>query len=147
MLRRLFKKCGGVRVVLDTNVVVSGAMWRGSPATILNAWADSHFEAVASLEILEEYEETLFLVGKKIGRIEFADRWRLALRERIHLVEPVLKVELCRDPDDDKFLSCALAANAKYLVSGDKDLGTLERVGTTLIVTPGQFVREHLKTS
>lgn len=132
-------------VVLDTNVVVSGAMWRGNPAIILNAWADNHFEAVASPEILEEYEEILREVGHKVGRKDFAERWSLTLRERIRLVEPVRKVRLCRDPDDDKFLSCALAAQAMFLVSGDKDLGVLERVGTTLIVTPGQFVREHLK--
>ena len=134
-----------MRVVLDTNVVVSGAMWRGNPATILNAWADNHFEAVARPEILEEYEEALLVVGKKVGRLEFAERWSLVLRERLQMVEPVRKVELCRDPDDDKFLSCALAADAMFLVSGDKDLGVLERIGTTLIVTPGQFVREHLK--
>ena len=120
-------------------------MWRGNPAIILNAWADSHFEAVASPEILEEYEETLRVIGQKVGKPDFAERWSLTIRERIHLVEPVRKVELCRDPDDDKFLSCALAANALVLVSGDKNLGVLERIGTTLIVTPGQFVREHLK--
>lgn len=136
-----------MRVVLDTNVVVSGAMWRGNPAAILNAWADNRFEAVASPEILEEYEESLLLVGKKVGRLEFAERWSLVLRERLQMVEPERKVELCRDPDDDKFLSCALAADAMYLVSGDKDLGVLERIGTALIVTPGRFVREHLKKS
>lgn len=134
-----------MRVVLDTNVIVSGALWRGHPATILNAWADNRFEAIASPEILEEYEETLLLIGKKIGRLDFAERWSLALRERIQLVEPVRKVKLCRDPDDDKFLSCAWAADAMYPVSGDKDLGVLERIGSTLIVAPGQFVREHLK--
>lgn len=133
--------------MLDTNVIVSGAMWRGNPAIILNAWADNHFEAVASLEILEEYEEALFLVGKKVGRPEFAEGWSLVLRERIHLIEPIRKVEICRDPDDDKFLTCALAADAMYLVSGDKDLGILKRIGATLIVTPGQFVREHLNNA
>jgi predicted nucleic acid-binding protein len=61
------------------------------------------------------------------------------------MVEPVRKIKLCRDPDDDKFLSCALAADAMYLVSGDKGLGVLERIGGTPIVSPGQAVREHLK--
>jgi uncharacterized protein len=134
-----------VRVVLDTNVVVSGAMWLGNPAIILNALADNHFEAVASPEILEEYEESPLAVGKKAGRLEFAERLNLILPERIQMVEPVRKIKLCRDPDDDKFLSCAMAADTICLVSGDKDLGVLERIGTTLIVTPGQFVREHLK--
>lgn len=120
-------------------------MWRGNPAIILNAWADNRFEAVASPEILEEYEEALLLIGKKVGLLDFAERWRLVLRERLQMVEPVRKVEICRDPDDDKFLSCALAADALFLVSGDKDLGVLERIGTTLIVTPGLFVREYLK--
>ena len=132
-------------VVLDTNVVVSGALWRGNPATILNAWADNHFEAIASPEILEEYEETLLEVAHKVGRKDLAERWSLILRERLHLIVPGRKVKLCRDPDDDKLLSCALAAEARYLVSGDKDLGILEKIGSTLIVTPGEFVRNHLK--
>jgi uncharacterized protein len=134
-----------VLVVLDTNVVISGAMWRGTPAVILNAWADSLFEAVASPEILDEYEEILLEVGLKVGRKDLAERWILTIKERIHVVIPERKIELCRDPDDDKFLSCAVAAGALFLVSGDRDLGVLERVGSTLIVTPGQFVREHLK--
>ncbi len=70
----------------------------------------------------------------------------MTIKGRIHVVIPERKIELCRDPDVDKFLSCALAADALFLVSGDKDLGVLERIGPTLIVTPGQFVREHLKT-
>jgi uncharacterized protein len=144
MLRRLFRKSAVVLVVLDTNVIVSGAMWRGNPAIILQAWADSHFEAVASPEILDEYEETLREVGQKVGRQDFAERWILTIRERIRWVNPNRKVRICRDPDDDKFLSCALAANAMYLVSGDKDLGVLKNIGTTLILTPGQFVRDHL---
>ncbi len=67
------RKSGVVLVVLDTNVVASGAMWRGNPATILNAWADRLFEAVASPEILEEYEEILLEVGHKVGRKDFAE--------------------------------------------------------------------------
>ena len=139
------RKSGAVLVVLDTNVIVSGAMWRGNPSIILNAWADSLFEAVASPEILEEYEDILHEVGKKVGREDFADRWILVIQERIRIVTPEREVTLCRDPDDNKFLSCALAADALFLVSGDKDLGVLEKIGSTRIVTPGVFVREHLK--
>lgn len=131
-------------VVLDTNVIVSGAMWRGSPATILNAWADSLIEVVASPEILDEYEEILLEVGHRVGKKGFAERWLITIREKVHVVIPERKVELCRDPDDDKFLSCALAADALFLVSGDKDLGVLERIGSTLIVTPGQFLVSRL---
>ena len=112
---------------------------------ILNAWADSEFEVVASPDILEEYEETLLEVGHKIGRKGFAERWIVTIKERTHVVIPKLKIELCRDKDDDKFLSCAFAANAMFLVSGDKDLGILDRIGSTMIVTPNLFVREHLK--
>jgi predicted nucleic acid-binding protein len=57
----------------------------------------------------------------------------------------VLVVLDASDPDDDKFLSCALAAHAMFLVSGDKDLGVLERIGTTQIVTLVRFVRDYLK--
>lgn len=145
MWRTPFRKSAAVLVVLDTNVVVSGALWRGNPSVILGAWADNRFEAVASPEILDEYEETLREVGHKMDRKNFAEQWILVLRERIRLVVPETKIQLCRDPDDDKFLSCALAVHAIFLVSGDKDLGVLGRIGTTMIVTPGQFVRDHLK--
>ena len=131
-------------VVLDTNVIVSGAMWRGSPATILNAWADNLIEVIASPEILKEYREILLEVGSKVGKKSFAERWVNIINEKVRVVIPEQKVKLCRDPDDDKFLSCALAADAVFLISGDKDLGVLGGIGATLIVTPGQFVRDHL---
>jgi uncharacterized protein len=86
---------------------------------------------------LNEYEEVLLEVGYKVevGKKSFAERWLITIREKVHVVIPERKVELCRDPDDDKLLSCALAADALFLVSGDKDLGVLERIGSTLIVT------------
>ncbi len=52
------------------------------------------------------------------------------------------KVKLCRDPDDDKFINCALAAKAVYIVSGDSDLLVLKGKSPIEIVTPAEFYRK-----
>lgn len=143
MLRRQSRKSVVVFVVLDTNVIVSGAMWRGSPASILNAWADSLFEVVASPEILDEYEEILLEVGHKVGKKSFAERWIITLREKVHIVIPEKRVELCRDPEDDKFLACAVAAQAECIVSGDIDLQVLKSVIGIPIYKPADFLARY----
>ena len=63
---------------------------------------------------------------------------------KIELVEPVTKVEVCRDPDDDKFIGCAIDAGAYYIVSGDKDLLDISEYGGVEMVTAAGFCERFL---
>ncbi len=132
-----------MRIVLDTNVVASGIFWGGKPLEVLRAWRDGHFEVVASPEILWEYEQTLIRMGK--GEITAPlQYWLDLLHDRVNLVQPGRLVKICRDPDDDKFLSCALQVRASCIVSGDKDLLTLGVVEGIEILNPAKFIGKYL---
>jgi putative PIN family toxin of toxin-antitoxin system len=131
-----------VRVVLDTNIVVSGVFWRGKPFAILRAWAGGRLSVVGSPEILWEYERVLLEVAK--GKVTTdLENWLTFLQDRIELLQPGRQIELCRDPMDDMFLSCAVAAHAACIVSGDQDLLVLKSVEGIPILNAAVFHSKH----
>jgi putative PIN family toxin of toxin-antitoxin system len=133
-----------VRIILDTNVVVSGIFFAGPPYQILKAWRDGKLHLVVSEEILAEYRrvgETLALQFPPVDLLPILDMLR-ANAEVISvkcLPEPV-----CDDPDDDKFLACALAGECKLIVSGDKHLLRASGFRGINVLTPREFVNTHL---
>jgi putative PIN family toxin of toxin-antitoxin system len=109
-----------VRVVFDTNVVVSACFWRGSPFDCLAAWARGDVAAFVSPQLLSEYFETFEELAAR-----YSDRkptaWPDALAQSAEMVFPFERVRgATPDPDDEMVLECALAAEADFLVSGDK---------------------------
>lgn len=128
-------------VVLDTNVVVSACFWKGPPHPCLAFWARGRFQAIISPPLLAEYEETYQELCPR-----YSDRspsnWIAALAEAAELVFPVERVTgVTTDPFDDMVLECALAAEAEYLVSGDKKhLLPLKEFRGIRIVNPVDFL-------
>ncbi len=107
------------KAVLDTNVVVSAHLrGDGREALILELALSGRFQLVVSGALLEEYEEVLQrprfdLDPDKIGRsIQ-------AIRKAALLVQPPTKLDVTRDPDDNKVLECALEGGAEYVVTGN----------------------------
>ena len=131
-----------MQVVLDTNVLVSGVFWRGPASQILELWAKDKFEVVVSPDILTEYRRLLAELerGKPAG---LADAWTVFIAQHATVIHPAGHPRLCRDPDDDKFLHCALSAGARALVSGDKDLLSMGRVADVEMLTPTAFLRRY----
>jgi len=125
-----------MKVVFDTNVLVAAFLTEGICAKLLIRARRRQFLLFACLFILQEFEDVL---RKKFAatRNEARDAMEI-LSGAIHdIVQPAKHVKgLCRDPDDDNILSCALAAEADYLVSGDSELLALKRFGRTEIVSP-----------
>ena len=116
-----------MRLVLDTNVVMSGLLWRGKPHELLQIIRRRHpaLQIYSSPVLLEEltdvisrpaFAKQLALIGKTAQEI-LAD-----YLEVVELVEPTEVPRVSRDPDDDHVLACALTAKAALIVSGDKDL-------------------------
>ncbi len=132
-----------MRIVVDTNVVISGVFFGGAPRQILNAIVTSEITACATTEIVEEYLDIIDeMIKRKQGRIN-----KTLLHPLIHsleMIEPNTRVELSRDPDDDKFLGCAKDARALYIVSGDKDLLVLEQFENIEIITAREFCDRYL---
>lgn len=128
-----------IRVVLDTNVIVSAFLVSdGLPAAILDLALQRKVRTALSPPILSEMERVLRrpkfdFEPRKIGSF-------LALfKSRAKLVSPRLTLEVCReDPSDNRFLECAEAAKAEFLISGNKSHFPL-RYKNTAVVSPREF--------
>ena len=133
-------------VVFDTNIVVSASFWRGSPFDCLAAWAQGRCAAAVSPSLLAEYHET----AEEL-RLEYPDRpgvdWTAALTESAILVFPAERATgATPDPADEMILECALAADADYVVTGDKKhLLPLREFRGIRIVSATDFLR-HIRS-
>ncbi len=133
-----------MKVVLDTNVLISGIFFSGPPARILAAWADGGFELVASVEVLAEYRRVAERLHKQFPSIDIDAVLDLVTRET-RIVKPMpVPASACDDPDDLKFLACALAGGAGVVVTGDRALLRASGFQGLEVVTPRDFVRRHV---
>jgi len=133
-----------VKVVLDTNVLLSGLMFpKGTPGRIIAAWIDARFEVVFSLDQLAEIGRVLEYpkIRRKLGwddeRIELFIK-QLYIRAEV-LELGAISVDVPRDPGDAPILATLIAAKADVLVTGDGDLLALS--DKYPIQTPAEFVR------
>ena len=133
-------------IVLDTNVFVSGIYLAGAPYQILSACHQREIQIVYSREILEEYIRVGHALSNKYKpqTMHVAEMVNL-ITTYAQLVTPViLDTSFSRDPDDDKFIACALGEDCQLIVSGDKDLLDITGVAGIVVLTPGQFVKIYL---
>lgn len=133
-----------MRVVLDTNVFISGVFFTGPPYKILEAWRDARIQLVVSPAILEEYKrvgETLATQFPGVDLEPILDF--LTLHAEVVIADTLLE-PVCRDPDDDKFLACALASGVKHIISGDKHLLNASGYKGLKVVSPRRFVDDYL---
>jgi putative PIN family toxin of toxin-antitoxin system len=131
-----------LKVVFDTNVVVSATFWRGAPFDCLSRWANGRCEAVVSPELLAEYHATIEELRQEYPHHRSVE-WAIALSEAATLV---FTSERARgstpDPGDEMILECGLAAEAQLIVTGDKKhLLPLRRFRGIEIITPAEFLR------
>lgn len=136
-----------MRIVLDTNVVLSALLWRGNPYQLLTVIREQpHMQVFSSTVLLEELADVLTrpaatkrltIIGKSVREV-LADYVKV-----VELVEPIDTPRVVPDdPDDDHVLACALAARADLIVSGDKQhLLSLGRYQGIAIVAPADAVQ------
>ncbi len=122
---------------------MSGIFFKGVPGVIVDAVSTGCLEVVTSLAILKEYYEVARELSATypIEAIPIVEQ--IALRSEI-LDVPVWEERVCDDPDDDKFLACALAAGVRYIISGDKALLRVSGYQGVHILTPREFVQRFL---
>ncbi len=129
-----------MRIVLDTNVLMSGIFWAGPPAKILDAWSKGRFDLLASLEILTEYCRVGKRLGEQYPSVDIGSVLDLVIRES-RIVEPVPQpADACDDVDDVKFLACAIAGKAACVVSGDRALLRASGYKGIEVVKPKDFL-------
>lgn len=133
-----------MRIVLDTNVLISGIYFSGHPSTILQAWRSQKVQLVLSVEILEEYLKVAERLANRHTGIEYESIIGLIVQNSELVQAPSLPEPISEDPDDDKFFACALASNTKTIVSGDSDLLEVSGYCGIQVLSPKAFVVKYL---
>jgi len=135
---RLGLKTGAQFVVIDTNVVVSGVFFGGTPSRVLAAWSAGRFVMVLAPAILDEYRRVSHDLGHRHPGLgaAFEPLLTLITMHAIIVDAPPLADPVSVDPDDDMFLAAALAAQAQFIVSGDRDLLEVSGWHDIAVLTP-----------
>ena len=136
-----------MKVVIDTNVLVSAILRDRSPEQVVLFVLDNDkIEWVASQEIIAEYLEVLCRPKFRLPT-DILNLWSERLKRAIIVVEaPGVIVDFPRDPKDARFLACALASQADFLITGDRDFSGAQAILSTRIVSVSQFqalIPEH----
>ncbi len=134
-----------MRIVLDTNVFVSGVFFSGPPYQILKAWRDDQLRLAISNEILDEYQRVGEALALKFPGIHLEPILELVTLKAKGFPSQQLPAPLCDDPDDDKFFACAVAAKSRIIVSGDKHLLRVSGFRAIRVLKPRDFVDAYLK--
>ena len=128
-----------MKIVIDTNVIASAIFFGGRPKELIEHLVYRRVDAYASTEIISEYRETIEELSERYpnrpNNIPLTD-----ILFAMKMVEPTTHVDICRDPDDNKFIDCAIDGGCIYIVSGDKDLLSLKSYGDIEIVTVSVFL-------
>jgi putative PIN family toxin of toxin-antitoxin system len=133
-----------MRVLIDTNVMISGTFWPGKSKALLNAVRRGEITCVTSEPLLEEFREIL-MDPQKPFRLSALDASQIVntWRSLATVIVPISHVAVCRDPDDNCVLECALEGHAEYIITGDKDLLDLENfkvLGSSVYRTFSKYI-------
>lgn len=130
-----------LKAVVDTNVFVAAVFWRGSARECLARFARRQFEAVVSEPILREFAETAWELKILEHLPQNPQPWLNWMNGRATIIAPIpLNKPMCSDADDEKFIECALAARAPYIVSRDRHLLQLVKPFGISIVDDRDFL-------
>lgn len=133
-----------MKVVLDTNVLISGICFTGPPFQVLEAWKDGTLRLCISLEIFEEYGSVADRLAVTFPTVDLHSFIALVAAEAEVCAAPPLPVPVCDDPTDDKFLACAVACGACTIVSGDRHLLKVSGYQDIEVLRPRAFLERYL---
>jgi len=132
-----------MKVVIDTNVFVS-SFFGGNPWKIIDLWEKGNIILCLSKDILDEYVDVLHRVGlKEEEEIEellsfFAKGFNILFTTKTPQIRAVKD-----DPEDDKFIECAVGLKAEVIITGDRAIKALGQYMGIKILTPQQFLKEY----
>ncbi len=133
-----------MKIVADTNVIVSGIFFGCVPGAIIDAWIEERIEFLITEGILEEYSQ----VGNRMAELpafqDFLRFLRILVGRSQTGIPAFLEGPICDDPDDDKFLACAIGGGASVIVSGDKALLECSGYRGITVLSPRAFVETYL---
>jgi putative PIN family toxin of toxin-antitoxin system len=132
-----------MKVVIDTNIFVS-SFFGGNPRRIIDLWKTEKITLCLSKDILDEYIEVLQRIGlqdeDELG--ELLSLFKRGFNMLLTTKTPKVKV-VKDDPDDDKFIECAMALKAEVIVTGDKAIEAVGEYMGIKILTPQRFLKSY----
>ena len=130
------------RVVLDTNVLISGVLFGGKPRLIIESVVKGKIKAYLSPVILDEFKDVIARPKFGLGH-ETSFAITREIEDIFLFVFPKIVIKRIKDdPDDNAILECALAADAEYIVTGDPHLLSLDSFKGIQILTPATFLTD-----
>ena len=131
-----------MKLVLDTNVFISGIFWDGNYCSLLiDKWKSKEIELVISLKIIGELVETLRSFKIPLPE-DIIENWKNLLLKNSILVEPLSRIDVIKeDMDDNKFIEAAIDGKADLIVSQDRHLLNLKEYHGIKIVKPDQAIK------
>jgi len=129
-----------VKVVLDTNVLVSGVFFGGTPRKVLEAWRDGRIQIVVSPGILDEYRRVGERLEARFPGVSLAPFVALLVAHADLIDAPGLPPGVTRDPDDDQLFACAVAAGCAHIISGDRDVIASSGYRGVQVLTPRRLL-------
>ena len=133
-----------MKIILDTNVFISGIFLGGPPSQILKAWGDRKIQIILTEEILEEYRRVAHELSSKFPSVEILPIIEMITIHGQFVDTQDVDIDVCEDPDDNKFIECAIAGNCPIIVSGDNHLLQLTGYSGILVFKPRNFVEKFL---
>ena len=133
-----------MRVVLDTNAVVSALLFSGISSELVSLWQKGLMTLLLSREILDEYLRVFSYPKFELTEEEIKELIQEEILPYAEVVKPKRRLRVVqRDPSDDKFIECAVAGKARVIISGDKDLLSLGRYRQIRILSPAKFLADN----
>jgi putative PIN family toxin of toxin-antitoxin system len=133
-----------MKIVLDTNVFIPGIFFSGPPSQILRAWKNKRLQIILSQDILIEYQRVAESLTLKYPSIDILPIIELVTVHGQFVDTKNVDITVCEDPDDNKFIECAIASDTKIIVSGDKHLLKIKGFKGIKVHKPREFVEIYL---
>ena len=131
------------RAVLDTNVLVSALLFKGALSRFVELWRKGKIIPVISKETFGELTRVLQYPKFSLSKGEIKSVIEHEILPYFEVIEVVKAVKgVCKDPGDDKFISCALSTSADCIVSGDKGFCDLRQYKTVKIINASDFLKK-----
>lgn len=131
-----------IRVVLDTNVLISALLFKGELSRIVGLWQKGKIIPVISKETFDELRTVLEYSKFSLSRAEIKSLIEHDILPFFEVVNVSKHVKgTCRGPEDDKFISCAISASVDWIVTGDKDLSDLKKYQSIRIIHASDFIK------
>ena len=133
-----------IRVVIDTNVVISAILFGGIPGEIMPLWKSGRIKPLASKEIIDEYIKVLAYPKFELSEAEINYILYNEILPYFDILQIIDSPAIIKvDPSDDKFIHCAKAGKAGVIISGDQHLLSLKTYQKIKILTPAEFLSNY----